>query len=191
MLRHQFFLYKEWEGQSFQEFMTMTMMIAMTMNIVSVKNLLWPRKWMFKGITVNYQPQKNCLWKWRILSILSNFLGHLISAKRVSPDSEKVIATAELSIPLCKAGLQRFVDMTACLAKSFPNLFNEPWLLRDLLRNDIIRSFTSLYVNRFSEIKEIRIRNSSLEFFITNLPSKVTCNSSKVGLGATLEDLQN
>ena len=115
------------------------------------------------------------------------FLGHRISSKGVSPDTEKVKAINEFPIPVSKSDLQRFLGMTAYLAKFIPNLSNETSILRELLKNESIWDFTQNHVEQFSKIKSLISRNISLKFFNPTLPTKITCDSSKVGLGATLE----
>ena len=46
---------------------------------------------------------------------------------------------------------------------------------------------TCKHVIQFEKIKEIMIRDISLKFFDPDLPTKITCDSTKIGLGATLE----
>ena len=77
--------------------------------------------------------------------------------------------------------------MTAYLAKFIPHLSDETAILRDLLKSNIVWSFTPNHVEQFEKIKQIISRNISLKFFDPALQTKVTCDSSKVGLGATLE----
>ena len=115
------------------------------------------------------------------------FLGHQISAKGVSPCPEKVRAIVELPIPSSKADLQRFLGMTAYLAKFIPKLSDETSMLRELLKKEIVWSFTPNHVEQFEKIKQIISRDIALKFFDPDLPTKITCDSSKVGLGATLE----
>lgn len=115
------------------------------------------------------------------------FLGHQISAEGISPCPDKVRAIIELPKPTCKADLQRFLGMTAYLAKFIPKLSEETATLRELLKKNNNWDFTPNHDIQFEKIKEIISRDISLKFFDPDLPTKITCDSSKIGLGATLE----
>ena len=115
------------------------------------------------------------------------FLGHQISADGISPCPDKVQAIVDLPAPTCKADLQRFLGMTAYLAKFIPKLSDETAILRELLKKNIAWDFTPNHLLQFEKIKDIISRDISLKFFDPDLPTKITCDSSKVGLGATLE----
>ena len=115
------------------------------------------------------------------------FLGHKISEKGISPDPEKVKAIKDMPFPSSKQDLQRFLGMIAYLSKFIPQLSEETHLLRELHKKDSIWDFTLTHRNQFDKLKSMVSENISLTFFDPKLPTKITCDSSKFGIGATLE----
>ena len=77
--------------------------------------------------------------------------------------------------------------MAAYLAKFILKLSDETATLRELLKKEIAWNFTPNHIKQFEKIKEIISRDISLKFFDPERPTKITCDLSKVGLGATLE----
>ena len=115
------------------------------------------------------------------------FLGHKISEKGISPDPEKVKAIRDMPFPSSMQDLQHFLGMIAYLSKFIPQLSEEKQLLRELLKKDSIWGFTLTPRNQFDKLRSMVSENISLKFFDPKLPIKTTCNSSKLGIGATLE----
>ena len=115
------------------------------------------------------------------------FLGHKISEKGISPDPEKVKAIKDMPFPSSKQDLQRFLGMIAYLSKFIPQLSEETHLLRELIKKGSIWDFTLTHRNQFDKLRSMVSENTSLKFFDPKLPTKITCDSSKFGVGATLE----
>lgn len=61
------------------------------------------------------------------------FLGHVISADGVKPDSEKTSAVQEMEAPKNVSELRSFLDMVNQLGRFIPNLADKGKVLRDLL----------------------------------------------------------
>ena len=114
-------------------------------------------------------------------------MGHKISEKRISPDPEKVKAIKDMPFPSSKQDLQRFLGMIAYLGKLIPQLSEEIHLLRELLKKDSIWDVTLTHGNQFAKLRSMASENITLKFFDPKLPTKITCDSSKFGIGATLE----
>ena len=115
------------------------------------------------------------------------FLGHKLSQHGISPDPEKVKAIREMPVPINKSDLQRFLGMVAYLAKFIPHLSNETLILRELIAKDAVWQFTENHIRQFAKVKNLISENILLKFFNPNLPTKITCDASKTGLGATLQ----
>ena len=114
-------------------------------------------------------------------------MGHKISEKGISPDPEKVKAIKDMPFPSSKQDLQRFLGMIAYLSKFIPQLSEETHLLRELLKKDSIWDFTLTHRNQFDKLRSMVSENISLKFFDPKLPTKITCDSPKFRIGATLE----
>ena len=114
-------------------------------------------------------------------------MGHKISEKRISPDPEKVKTIKGMPFRSSKQDLQRFLGMIAYLSKFIPQLSEETHLLRELLKKDAIWKFTLTHRNQFDKLRSMVSEKISLKFFNPKLPTKIACDSSKFGIGATLE----
>ena len=115
------------------------------------------------------------------------FLGHKLSGDGLRPDPEKVQAISDMPEPQSKADLQRFLGMVAYLSKFIPHLSDETLALRQLISKNTLWQFDQGHSKQFNHLKEIISNNILLKFFDPKLPTKVTCDSSKTGLGATLK----
>ena len=85
-----------------------------------------------------------------------------------------------MSFQKSKQDLQRFLGMIAYLSKSIPQL-------RELVKKNSIWDFTLTHRSQFVKLASILSENISLKYFDPKLPTKITCDSSKFGIGATLE----
>ena len=119
------------------------------------------------------------------------FLGHKLSSQGISPDLEKVSAIKAISYPCNQKELQRFLRMVAYLAKFIPNLSNETTILRNLTNKDVHWEFTENHMKAIDKIKDIISESTLLKFSDPSLSTKVTCDASPNGLGATLEQLHD
>ena len=115
------------------------------------------------------------------------FLGHVLSGDGVYADPRKISAIIDMPAPQNKTELQRFLGMCNYLGKFMPNLSDTTVPLRNLLENDTPWHFESEQQNAFKKLKEMVTSTPVLKYFNPKDPIKVTCDSSKFGLGAVLE----
>ena len=69
-------------------------------------------------------------------------------------------------------------------------LSKEAHQLRELVEKNYIWDFTVTHRNQFGTMRSMFSENISLICFDPKLPTIITCNSSKFGIGATLEQKQ-
>ena len=115
------------------------------------------------------------------------FLGHFISARGVEADPTKIRAINEMPLPTNKKELQRFLGMVNYLAKFIPNLSDHTAPLRSLLEKDTIWSMQDPQIEAIAKLKKLISTSPVLKFYDPNLPTQVSCDASKTGLGAVLE----
>ena len=119
------------------------------------------------------------------------FLGHKSSSNGTSPDPKKVKTISEMAKPTSKTDLQRFLGMVAYLWKFIPNLSDKTKELRELILKDTVWDFNQIHERKFDELKLTISNCASLKFFDPKLQTKITCDASKFGLGATHEQKFN
>ena len=117
------------------------------------------------------------------------FLGHVISCDDIQADPNKVHAISNLPQPTNKTELQKFFGMLNYLGKFFPNLSIESANLRKLLEKDNEFFFDNPQIDAFNKLKQLVANTQTLKFFDKNLPIKITCDVSKLGLEAMVEQL--
>ena len=115
------------------------------------------------------------------------FLGHILTADGIYPDPEKVKAIFDVPIPANKGGLQTFLGMVAYLGKFKPHLSDASAPLGSLIVKNNIWDFTESHKLVFQNIKKLIAECPTLKIFDPKLPTKITCDASIIGLGATLE----
>ena len=115
------------------------------------------------------------------------YLGHLLTADGVKPDPRKVSAICDMPAPRNKLELQRFLGMVTYLGKFLPNLSTTTAPLRELLEKDTDWSFDAPQEQAFLKLKSMVTDSPVLKYFDPTLPIRVSSDSSKSGIGATLE----
>ena len=115
------------------------------------------------------------------------FLGHFISDRGVEADPTKIRAINEMPLPTNKKELQRFLGVVNYLAKFIPNLSDHTAPLRSLLEKDTIWSMQDPQIEAIAKLKKLITTSPVLKFYDPNLPTKVSCDASKTGLSAVLE----
>ena len=93
--------------------------------------------------------------------------------------------------PTSKTNLQQFLRMVAYLSKFIPNLLDKTKELRELILKETVCDFSEIYEDKFDESKSTISNCASSKFFDPKLQTKITCDASKFGLGATLEQKFN
>ena len=77
--------------------------------------------------------------------------------------------------------------MIAYLSKFIPQLSEQTYELRKLVKKNSIWDFPITSRNQFDKLRSMFNENISLKFFDLKLPTKITCDSSKFGINATLK----
>ena len=75
------------------------------------------------------------------------------------------------------------------LGKFIPNLSIESTNLRKLLEKGNEFIFDTPQIDAFNKSKQLATNTQTLKFFDKNLPIRITCDVSKLGLGVMLEQL--
>ena len=92
-----------------------------------------------------------------------------------------------MPFPKSNQDLQRFLGMIAYFKKFIPQLSEQTHQLTELVRKNSIWDFTVTHRNQFDKLRSMVSENITLKFFDPKLPTKNTCDSSELGIGATLE----
>ena len=88
---------------------------------------------------------------------------------------------------LLRHDLQYFLGMIAYLSNFIPQLSEQTHQLRELVKSNSIWNFTITHRKQFDTLRSMVNENVTQKFFDPKLPTKITCNSSKFGIGAILE----
>ena len=88
-----------------------------------------------------------------------------------------------MTFPKWEQGLLRFLGMIVYLSKFIPQLPEQAHQLRKLVNKNSIWDFTVTHRNQFYKMRSMVNENISLKFFDPKLPTKITCDSSKFGIG--------
>lgn len=114
------------------------------------------------------------------------FLGHMLSAKGVEIDPEKVEAIGKLREPENKTELQRLLGMVTYLAKFIPNLSQITQPMRELLVQEAEWVWTPHQKKAFDEIKQALSSPSVLRFYNVNKNVTLQADASSYALGAAI-----
>ena len=114
-------------------------------------------------------------------------MGHILTADGICPDPEKVKRIFDMPIPANKGEQQTFLGMVAYLGKFIPHLSDVSAPLRNLIVRNSIWDFTESHKLAFQNIKKLIAKCPTLKIFHPKLPTKIICDASSIGLGATLE----
>jgi transposase InsO family protein len=117
----------------------------------------------------------------------TTFLGHLISADGIKPDPRKIEAILKMPTLDNKTQLQRFLGMINYLGKFLPNLSKETAPLRQLLEKDVQWHFEQQHEGAVNTLKKMITSSPVLAYYESKLPTRLTTDASKAGLGAVLE----
>ena len=92
-----------------------------------------------------------------------------------------------MAFPKFKQDFQCSLGMTAHLSKFIPQLSEQTHQLSEQVKENCIWDFIVNQRNQFDKLKSMVSENISLKFFRPKLLTKITCDSSKFGIGATSE----
>ena len=117
------------------------------------------------------------------------YLGHVLTKDGLKPDPKKTQAISEITPPMSREALQRFLGMLTYLAKFIPNLSQTAAPLRALLEKDAEWLWHQEHLQSFSTLKHLASSAPVLAYFNPSQPVKLSVDASSKGLGAVL--LQN
>lgn len=115
------------------------------------------------------------------------FLGDVISAEGIKTDPTKVEAIARFPTPECRDDLVRFLGMVTYLGRFLPDLAFKTHNMRSLVKKDIVFMWTSTHTNEFELLKQTVSNAPVLQLYNPKLDTKISCDASKKGLGAILQ----
>ena len=116
-----------------------------------------------------------------------SYMGHMLSADGLKPDSEKVKAIREMPVPSDKQGVQRFLGMTNYLQKFAPKLSEITTPLRNLIKSDTEFLWDEqVHGVALNEAKRIISSTPVLKYFNPRTEPVLQCDASMHGLGACL-----
>ncbi|CAM1291118.1 Uncharacterised protein at_DN1466 [Pycnogonum litorale] len=114
------------------------------------------------------------------------YLGAIINSTGQKIDPDRVSSILDMKSPETKEELQRFLGMLTYVSNFIPNLANETATLRKLLTKDASFMWSANREQEFLQLKQLLTQTPVLRFFDPNKEVKVSCDSSKHGLGACL-----
>lgn len=117
------------------------------------------------------------------------YLGHLISAAGVAPDTDKVTAILDMPVPNDKKSLQRFLGMVTYISKFIPNLSSITEPLRQLLKRNMEWIWNNQHERAIAQLKKSIATAPVLKFFDPKAQTCIQTDASSTGLGSVL--LQN
>lgn len=118
------------------------------------------------------------------------YYGHVISDLGVKPDENKVKAISEMKPPTNREELRRLLGLVAYVAKFLPSQSHVTAPLRELLREDIVWSWTPAQDEAFRKLKKMIVTAPVLAFYSQTAPTIVAADASSYGVGAVMYQVQ-
>ena len=114
------------------------------------------------------------------------FLRHLFSHEGVKPDPTKIEAIRDVPTPKSKQDLQRLLGMITYLGKFIPNLSITAAPVRQLMESDVEWHWSNHHNAALDQIKKLLTESPTLKYYDPELPTRISVDASKFGLGAVL-----
>ena len=114
------------------------------------------------------------------------YLGFKVDAQGIHKTTDKVEAIRNAKIPENVSELQSFLGLVTFYSKFIPNLATIAHPLYNLLRKDSTWKWTNQCRTAIESIKAEVISPRFLTHFNPNLPVKLVCDASSIGIGAVL-----
>ena len=114
------------------------------------------------------------------------YLGHIIDKDGLHPVPEKVQAITEAATPSSVSELRSYLGVLQYYARFLPNLSSELAPLHELLKDGAPWKWTDECQKTFMRTKELLTSADVLTHFDINLPIRLECDASPVGLGAVI-----
>ena len=114
------------------------------------------------------------------------YMGEILTSSGARPDPDKVKAITEMPRPENVKAVQRYVGLVTYLSKFCPHLSETCEPLRRLTVKNAEWSWQSQQEAAFESVKKIVSTEPLLKYYDVNQEVTIQCDSSEVGLGATL-----
>ena len=114
------------------------------------------------------------------------YLGFKIDSEGIHKTDEKLKAVKNVKVPSSKETLQSYLGFVTFYNKFIPNLATIASPLFDLLKKDVQWDWSDECQTAFESIKSELLSPRILIHFQPELPVKLTCDASSVGIGAVL-----
>jgi hypothetical protein len=114
------------------------------------------------------------------------FLGETLCEKGISPSSEIIEAIVNMKKPCCKEDVQRALGSINYVGKYIPNLANKCVHLRALLCKKMMWAWGPEHETEWEDLKSTLASRPVMAYYDPKLPTKVSTDASKDGLGAVL-----
>lgn len=138
----------------------------------------------------SYNVQAN-LEKCEFLRPQIEYLGHVISAKGISPSDSKIKSIVNASRPRDLTSLRAFLGLLNFYSKFLPNLQSRLYPLHELLRKNVPFIWSKECEMVFNECKTAIVESPVLAFFDPSKPLTLVCDASPYGVGAILNVVVN
>lgn len=114
------------------------------------------------------------------------YLGHIIGAKGLKVDPDRVAAIQKMPMPTNKDELQRFLGVITYLSKFCPNLAEVSSCLRSLMKKNSEFIWDIMHTNAYNTIINMITTAPTLKIFDTKEPVIISVDASQSGMGAVL-----
>jgi len=115
-----------------------------------------------------------------------SYLGFKVDAKGIHKTDDKIKAITNVKVPNSVSELRSFLGLVNFYGKFVPDLSTIAKPLYDLLKNDVIFKWKRIHCESFSKLKCELSSNRFLVHYRANLPLRLSCDASSVGLGVVL-----
>lgn len=118
------------------------------------------------------------------------YLGHIISKNTVRPTTENVVSIRNFPIPDTRKKVRQFLGKVNFYRKYIPNTIRLLEPLHNLLRKNVVFSWTQECQEAFMKTKNLLCSEPVLTIYNTNAPTVIYTDASIEGLGAVLKQQQ-
>lgn len=132
-----------------------------------------------KGLKFNKEKCKICQKK-------VPYIGHLLTAKGLKIDPQKIKATHEMPEPKNKEDVKRLLGFIQSLSRYLPKLSTVDAPLRELEKSDVLFHWDYPQKESFKKIKQLVSKAPVLQYYDVTKAVTIQCNASGKGLGVVL-----